>query len=670
MTLIAVGIFVFQILSAQIGFLSLAFNQLFSGVYAGIVVGVIFFAIGIIPVVGAILIALITLIDLVVLLICTIIDTNEADEGTDINDTFAQEYVCGGLAGALTKLVEYLVYDQTPMVDLANPERLNITNIDINITDDVRGMAVGSTLDVALDVDTALYAVDPNSAENFSLAFFVYSYQFSDKHVKDSVIDYELTTNPRPLDEAMTLGDMASTWVAPSLPLTPTVAGWAADSNYVARIAGRQTTLTLDRAGINQPLTGLVLSEGTLIHVQECWLVPNPIPPFVPPAVPVCYLRDEGNTNYINLGQDFQFDIFPATTTDFMRLTPRENGSYALAWDSKFPALKDADGDGLISPAFGGNDPDDSLPDTDFDGLSDSFEIKNGSSPILADGDNDGLNDYAELRLGTNPFLADTDGDGLTDKEEMDGWDYAYGFDGSTPLVTHVTSDPLSPNIDGDDYTDAQERVYGFNPNVPTSGDILDISAEVAQENLFVTPGKTIPYTVTLANNLKLRYALGLLDADFPAAVKTETLDPQPFIVRPTESVVMAGEVEVDDQITDSQTISLTNIAGARILDALAEVGGRSLWLPMNEAAGATSFADTAFNALSVTCATCPTPGVEGYLRQGLDFLGHPPDRGCHAPDPGHLCQWLYNSGLGEAERHHLQTHPVPGPDLRPLCGL
>lgn len=67
------------------------------------------------------------------------------------------------------------------------------------------------------------------------------------------------------------------------------------------------------------------------------------------------------------------------------------------------------------------------------------------------DSDNDGLTDAEEKIYGTNPNATDTDNDGLSDYEEV--------------KIYHT--DPLNPDTDGDGYKDGQEVKSGYNPNGP-----------------------------------------------------------------------------------------------------------------------------------------------------------------------------------------------------------
>ena len=181
-----------------------------------------------------------------------------------------------------------------------------------------------------------------------------------------------------------------------------------------------------------------------------------------------------------------------------------------------------------------------------------------------------------------------------------------------------VTSDPLSVNADGDAYLDSQEKIYGFNPNVPSSGDILSLESEIVNGSNVILPGGTLQYHVTLANQLKTNRALGLLDVDFDAAVSNETVLPKPFNLSPGASESSQGSVTVAG-VAQSQAISLTNVAGALVVSDLEAVGGRSLWLKFDEP---NRFVDDSLNNWTVSCTSCP-PVNSGYRREGVSFRGN-----------------------------------------------
>ena len=620
---VAIGFFIYAVVSQGISVTSPAFTQALAGLIASLIVAVILTAIGLIPIVGQIIVAIIGLIDGVIALVCRLTGADESE------DEIVRDYVCAGITGLLTKLVQFLIYDQTPLVDLQNENRLNLTNFNLNPVDPHKGIVVNNQLTLTADVTSTLYSAGPDS-----LLSLIYFWQFSDQNVKASTFAYQFALNEENIGDSLKRDQMTNQWIAVS----------DGDGDFAQRFAVEINTDPLPEVGINQPITPLYLTEGYAINTQECFVVPNIFPPWQPPVIPICYLRALKDTTHQDIGEKFKLDIFPARLDDFytLQFVDVDNGSdgYALAWDQSdgltFPPLQDADGDGLRNQAVGGNDPKDNIADFDGDGLSDFFEILNGSDPREADLDNDSLNDYQEWLHQTDPYRADTDNDGLLDGEEVfhqdpatgawvGGWEVVYAFDANdAPLRTLVTANPLLPDTDGDGYLDSLERVYGFHPRVPSDANILTISSQIDDKDGLVKPGDTIQYTADIENKLRDRYAYGLFDVEFPVAVQDETLDPQPYELAAGESTTIAGSVTVRSDLAQSQAISLSNTAGAIIANPFAEAEGRTLWLHLDENAGATTFSDASGSGNNGTCSgsSCPAAGEAGYFDQALRFDG------------------------------------------------
>jgi subtilisin-like proprotein convertase family protein len=616
---ISIGLFIAEMVCGGVQFYSLAFNLALAAVVAQIIVGVIMFAIGLIPIVGPIIVAIVGLIDAIIGLVCKItgLDEYNADDPDDLGGKIVRDYVCGGISGALAHLVQFLIYSQNPVVDLENEDRLEIANFDVKMQDHYPtvGFVAGNKIELSAEVTTTLYTHWPVSP----LAY-TYGWQYAEKYVKESSFEYGFSVDEEDLHLTRGLTtDSPSTWQEGDKPFKTE----DLSSGYI---------FVFDDTGINQEISAY-LNEGHAINAQECFLVPNLIPPYTPPAIPVCYLRDKSDTFHFDLG--LTFDILPGTLDGFYDLAIK-GGGYTLAWgeddDITFPVQADADGDGLRSAAFGGDDLNDSRADIDADGLSDFTEVKFGSDPELADTDGDGLTDYEEVRYGTHPRQADTDHDGLKDGEEIAGWEYIYAFGADNqPLITHVTADPLNYDSDGDGLQDKLEQVYGLNPRVAGPADIMSIESVIDDADGLVAPGDTIVYTATIANELKDRYALGLLEVEFPVALQNESLEPQPFELAPrrgsiASQVTMAGDVTVDPGVTQSQAVSLTNRAGATLAN-LREgvVDGRYLWLHLDENEGATTFVDSSLQGNHGACAgtRCPTAGVGGYGGRAVALDGN-----------------------------------------------
>lgn len=109
------------------------------------------------------------------------------------------------------------------------------------------------------------------------------------------------------------------------------------------------------------------------------------------------------------------------------------------------------------------------LEDRDGDGVGYREELINGSSDEDTDSDGDGLNDFDELRVG---WIA-TDGD----------------------VAMEVFSNPGSPDVDRDGFTDLQEMLNQTNPNVPNYNPALavrrasDFNADGLPDLLVSAPG-------------------------------------------------------------------------------------------------------------------------------------------------------------------------------------
>jgi len=212
-----------------------------------------------------------------------------------------------------------------------------------------------------------------------------------------------------------------------------------------------------------------------------------------------------------------------------------------------------------------------------------------GSDPTLVDTDGDGLTDYEEARLGTSLIRPDTDGDGLSDYEEVTGWEILYDLapDGSG-LYTQVASDPLRVDADGDTLTDVQEKTYGLNPNHASNATVLSMESTVQENGAasdgFVRPDDTFHYAATLKNELNNRSAQGLLSTEFPQAVGTGDTPPASFTLYPQETLTMTGDVRVSPAAA-SGPYSLTQAAGASVVDWSAISGGAQLWIPFEDEA-------------------------------------------------------------------------------------
>ncbi len=366
--------------------------------------------------------------------------------------------------------------------------------------------------------------------------------------------------------------------------------------------------------GVNRPMGALYLSEGYAVPEAECWGFT---------FLAGCGISTVKGTAHYPFGDRVKFDVLPDSLDSFYALQPSQ-GKQKLAWDPLFPALHDADGDGVPYSA----DSDDAQWDADGDGLSDQYEVETGSDPSLRDTDRDGLNDYQEGQLGTNPRLSDSDGDGLYDCQERfhqvvdpdrlsstagevcglagawsGGWEIVYGTDAAGhQLRTRVSSNPTDADEDADGYIDSQEKVYGFNPRATSQTSILTLDSQVTggspapgSTNIYVKPGATLGYAASVRNELNAREAQGLLWTEGATVLNQGGIPPQSFVLMPQEEKTMGGSLSVAGTAA-SGVYSLTQAAGALITDWRELSGSADLWLPFDDAAGAATYTDKSGN--------------------------------------------------------------------------
>lgn len=455
--LIAWGMFIYSWASSGASIFSIQFNNMLADAIAATATIVLMAALSCTGV-GAIVVAVIGLIDGLISLICALAGAHEQEQ-----DHWARQYVCIGITGWVTKIFKWVLYSNTYLIDYDNNKRLSFNGVKQDLENVSAGMSYGNNMQITITVQNTI----TKSSVPFDWKAAAYFWQYSDSNAKSATFAYSLQPDEKDIHSGLSRGDDRSGWKS------------VGDSKWMQEYTAKTDgyTIPLPQPGINQDPV-VTISEGSAVPVQECWAIHVP---FFSILVPICYIRTAKDTVNSEISSSLTVDVFPATLDEFYTLTADSGkpGAFKLAWGQSgsitFPALRDADGDGLISQAFpGGNDPDDSRYDTDGDGLSDFFELANGTNPRLIDSDDDGLDDRAEILALTSPTRKDTDGDGLTDAEEIAGWLYTYDFTAQgVPLETMVYPDPLSPDADQDGVTDYLEKVYGFNPRVAQDASVL-----------------------------------------------------------------------------------------------------------------------------------------------------------------------------------------------------
>lgn len=418
--------------------------------------------------IGAIVVAIIALIDGVIFLACGFLDDEQID-------SVPGQVLCQGISGWLTQVISFGIYAQNEITRVSDPHRLSYLNYQPSLSDPATGFRASAGLSLALKVRNTLRLA--HLPVNIGI---LYGWQYSNDTLQSARFAYDIVSakpaaGVAELHASVTRSSGSNPW----LPLE-TNAGGDVVSFYADQSLNSGNKLTLpQQAGLNQK-TPALLAEGYAVPVQECINTATflfPLPPIV-----ACWVRSRGETNYNDL--NLVYDVLPATLDDFyaLTLTGDKPGQYRQAWANNpnlpFPGLVDADGDGLRYDA----DADDSRWDADGDGSADAIELSRKSNPSNPDSDNDGLSDRREQIWGTNPIVADTDGDGVSDGDEIAGWSIGYGADGSGNILRSWTfSDPTERDMDGDSISDAQEKVYGFNPNLANESTALRYDARVIE---------------------------------------------------------------------------------------------------------------------------------------------------------------------------------------------
>lgn len=519
----AVATFAFFIASAVLsgaGAGSPEVNRLFYNAVASIYVALLLFTLSTNPV-GFIITAILAAIDLLLTIIC--------EAGVDaLRNVPGANSGCFTLTGTATKYVAYFLYNYDLMIDVGSPDLIVAGPPRVKPKDPNKGLVSGNPLAVSMAITTTVKHKDPDPSNG--LYIYPYLWLYSPDNLRSSTVKLSLT----PITQTVQAGwnQMNSRWAVREdhkLLLTPL---------YRGQVTGQYTITQpfTPTAGLNQPIP-LTLNMGYGVPAYECIGIPNIIIPFTPPIIPICYTREAKGNNSSTIDA-LIYDIFPATLDGFMTLGTAADGTQRLAWDNRFTALKDADGDGLLASSSGGIDPNDTTPDSDNDGLSDLVELQwrqlgQPVSPVLCDSDNDGLSDAQEVQFGTDPAKRDSDGDLLADGDEVwhavinpstcqptatwrGGWDLT--IPGTTPVTLHVSSNPISADSDGDGIDDLAEKQLGthsdpavrvdiqgvtYNPLVANTPPIQVLTA-VSDPDRMVKPGQSFLYTTTMVANVPL----------------------------------------------------------------------------------------------------------------------------------------------------------------------
>ena len=512
--------FIYGAVASGAGAGSVEVNRLFYNAVASVYVALLLFVVSTNPV-GFVITAVLAAIDLLLTIIC------EAGVSA-LRDLPGAGSGCFTLTGTATKYVAYFLYNYDLMIDVGSPDLIVAGPPKVTLKDATKGLVAGNPLAVSMAITSTVKHKDPDPANG--LYIYPYLWLYSPDNLRSSTVKLSVT----PITQTVQAGwnQMNSRWAVREdhkFLLTPMYRGQATG----------QYTLTqpfTPTAGLNQRIP-LVLNMGYGVPAYECYAIPNIILPFFPPIFPICSTREAKGNNSSTLGA-LVYDIFPATLDGFMAMGAAADGSRRLAWDTRFPAVKDADGDSLLASSSGGIDPNDATPDSDNDGLTDLVELQwrqlgQPVSPVLCDSDGDGLSDAQEVQLSSDPTKRDSDGDLIADGDEvwhavinpancqptgawLGGWDLT--IPGTTAVTVRVSSDPTVADSDGDGIDDLAEKQLGthndpavrvdiqgviYNPLVANTPPIQVLTA-VSAPGRFVKPGQSFRYTTTMVANVPL----------------------------------------------------------------------------------------------------------------------------------------------------------------------
>jgi hypothetical protein len=526
------GVFIANVVLSQASPFSPQFNLLLAQAIAQTVLLIIMAFLSA-TVIGLLIVGIIAAIDAILTAICEL-GVNELRETPGLNGA------CFSINSYLTYLTTSYFYAFDSMVSTERADLIVLGQLDVTLDDPMRGYVAGNSVNVTLPVTTTLRHKSP-APQSFGLILF-YLYLFNANNLRSSAFRYSLTTGA---GESLNThrGARQHNWQN-----VREVDRFAANSLYGGYLTDRVSLprVWTPQAGINVS-PEIYFNSAYAVPAYECFRIIDPwlVVYTAGVGIPVCYTRTlTGSLS--NSVSELRFDILPATLDEFMAMVSTPDGGRKLAWDPLFPSLRDADGDGLHSRAHGGMDPDDANWDTDGDRISDRVELEWRQrgitlSPNSWDSDGDGLTDAQELALGTNPNSPDSDGDGLLDSQEVrhqvyvfdaesnqvwltDQWagGWQVRVEGEPDLMIWVSSDPNSPDTDGDGIFDQAEfelsqsndTICGPNQDQPCwldpdgrpwhpgiiNTNPLRVTPEIDDHDRIVRPGQNLRYTTTVEN--------------------------------------------------------------------------------------------------------------------------------------------------------------------------
>jgi hypothetical protein len=585
------GFFIYSMVQSKVTAFGPEFNRALAETIAATLY-IIMLTLLSLTVAGLILVGIVTVIDAILTAVCELgVD--------DLRNVPGLGGACFTLGTAATKAIAYLLYNYDLMIDTSRTDMVAPGAPKTQLANPSKGFVTGNDLTITMPLTTHVVHKNPDPSAGIIINFYLYL--FSKDNLRSSTFNYTLT-QPNPQDVAASRGTMTGAWRNVSedhkYVRTPMYGGYA---NSAPSINGFNL-----QPGVNRPAS-FYLNMGYALPAYECWVIPVV---FVYP-IPVCYTRTFDGHSSTKI-EALHYDIFPATVGGFMALGdksgPFNTAGRGLGWDAAFPALHDADGDGLISRAFGGLDPNDATWNSDLDNLPDSFELERRALGIAyslsdCDTDGDGLSDGQEAEIGSNPAIRDTDNDGLDDNLEVwhreyntstcqptnqwsGGWNVT--INAASPFTIRVTSDPTRPDADNDGISDLAEKQLAQHAdpakrvdknNQPYHPNIFNISpitvlTDINDGDRFVALGQNLVYTTTVIGEVAL--APSMLDINAPGDLGGArlpvllTFDAANTAINQTNFTVQGGSNRQQLQLTSTVRARLAPTGPAtRVWDAI-----------------------------------------------------------------------------------------------------
>ena len=465
------GFFIYRMAQGGAGFLSIQFNMLLARAIADTIFALILFALSC-TIIGAIIVAIYIMVDLLLYFIT----------GFSTTDWIADK-------------IAQAIYDYEVMVEA----EIDSGRLGMELVNPQLGMVEGSLMAVTMAITTTVTHKNPDDWRAKA-----YLWKYSENNIRSTTFEHVMASSAYSV--TVSRNEMRDDW-----DVSHDHTYWKHSMRRAEAKVNLVENVPLE-AGVNTDLS-LYINTGFALPALSCWTLYIPLYGYF---IPVCTNKTIDGSEETSIGESIVLDVWPDTLDEF----------YALDWGD-FDVQRDHDGDGLISAAAGGNDPDDTTWDSDGDGLSDAYELTRRSmsdpgggvrpSALNEDTDGDGLCDGDEIRWGTLPQRRDSDGDGLQDGEEVfhqhcttgewiGGWTYSFVYTATTgitqTMAISVTSDPLNANTDGDALDDLAERTLGEHPRVWTDSPVV-VRTEHSDDDGFVAPGDTFAFTATVESQIE-----------------------------------------------------------------------------------------------------------------------------------------------------------------------